>query len=304
QRQLGPEFELPVLRRLTELPRRRCRIREHLDHGLIATRNGIACGFPCILDTLWQTVHQALGKLVHESADKRVYEILRHEPPDRNRRREEVRRPRHRLEEEDERLRDGGTQSASELLERLFHRFKHRVGNLDASSSHIGAALECGYDLIPDLGYEATEALKIHARDEAERECHARERQLPSSRNREQRDCSHTERNGDIALNRLSDCLAKALLASPHLAGELTNVEHYLPARTALEALRHAVNPRINACRDWRCLQRGNLLTDTLPLGLERLRVDGRPLHRRQSDRRQRLNGGFGLVPGLRHAGG
>src|SRR5690606_492001 len=33
KRQLGPEFKLPVLRRLTELPRRCCRIREHLDHG-------------------------------------------------------------------------------------------------------------------------------------------------------------------------------------------------------------------------------------------------------------------------------
>src|SRR5690606_21108219 len=97
------------------------------------------------------------------------------------------------------------------------------------------AALECGYDLLPDLGYEATEALKIHTRNEAERKCYARERQLPSPRNRKQRDCSHTEGNGDVARNRLSDCLAKALLASPHLAGYLTDVEHDLPAWAALE---------------------------------------------------------------------
>src|SRR5690606_24999053 len=137
------------------------------------------------------------------------------------------------------------------------------------------------------------DALPIYARDEAERECHARERQLPSSRNGEQRDCSHTERNSNIALNRLSDCLAKALLAGPHLASELTDVEHNLPTRAALEALRHAVNPRINACRDGRCLQRSNFLADALPLGLERLHVERGPLERGQLDRRQRLNGGL-----------
>src|SRR5690606_27569443 len=105
---------------------------------------------------------------------------------------------------------------------------------------------------------------------------HTRESQLPSSRNRKQRDCSHTERNGNIALNRLSDCLAKALLAGSHLASELTDIEYDLPARAALEALRHAVDPRLDACRDRRRLQRGDLLADALPLGLERLRVDGR----------------------------
>src|SRR5690606_7142634 len=113
-----------------------------------------------------------------ESADKRAYKVLRHEPPDCNRRRDELRRQRHSLEEEDERLRDGDTQSASERLERLLHRFKNRIGNLGASSNHIGGALECSYDLLPDIGHEATEALKIHAWDEAERECHTRERQL------------------------------------------------------------------------------------------------------------------------------
>src|SRR5690606_6828107 len=37
---------------------------------------------PRVLDRLPQSVHQALGNLVHESADKRAYEGLRHEPPD------------------------------------------------------------------------------------------------------------------------------------------------------------------------------------------------------------------------------
>src|SRR5690606_20161847 len=163
-------------------------------------------------------------------------------------------------------------------LERLLHRFEDRVGNLDASSNHIGGALECGYDLPPDLGYEATETLKIHARDEAERECHARERQLPSSGNWKQRDCGCTERNGDVALNCLSDRLTKALFAGPHLAGEFTNIEHDLPARAALETLRHAVDPCIHPRRDRRRLQRSDFLADALPLGLERLRVDCGPL--------------------------
>src|SRR5690606_28891248 len=120
----GPKLKLPVL----------CR----LNHDLVPTTDEILDGPPRVLDPLWQTVHQTLGKLVHESADKRAYKVLRHEPSNFNRRRDELRQHRHRLEKEDERLRDGGTQSASELLERLPHRFKHRVGNLDASSSYIG----------------------------------------------------------------------------------------------------------------------------------------------------------------------
>src|SRR5690606_18144274 len=232
--------------RLTKLPRRCRRVRKHSNHELVPAADEILDGPPRVLDPLWQTVHQTLGKLVHESADKRAYKVLSHELPDCNRSRDELRQQRYRPEEEDERLRDGDTQDASELLERLPHRFKHRVGNIEAASNHIGGALECGYDLPPNLGYKAPEALEVHAREEAERECHARERQLPSSGNGKQRDCGRANRNSDVALNRFSDRLAKALLARPHLAGKFADVEHDLPARTAPEAIRHAVDPCIH----------------------------------------------------------
>src|SRR5690606_16572524 len=220
------------------------------NHELVPTADEILDGPPRVLDPLWQTVHQTLGKLVHESADKRAYKVLSHELPDCNRSRDELRQQRYRPEEEDERLRDGDTQDASELLECLPHRFKHRVGNIEAASNHIGGAPECGYDLPPNLGYKAPEALEVHAR----------ERQLPSSGNGKQRDCGRSNRNGDVALNRFSDRLAKALLARPHLAGKFTDVEHDLPARTAFEAIRHAVDPCIHPGRDRRRLQRSNLL--------------------------------------------
>src|SRR5690606_37699418 len=101
----GPQLKFPVLRRLTKLPRRCRRVRKHSNHELVPAADEILDGPPRVLDPLWQTVHQTLGKLVHESADKRAYKVLSHELPDCNRSRDELRQQRYRPEEEDERLR-------------------------------------------------------------------------------------------------------------------------------------------------------------------------------------------------------
>src|SRR5690606_35340900 len=46
----GPELKLPVLRRLTKLPRRCCRIREHSNHELVPAADEILDGIPRVLE--------------------------------------------------------------------------------------------------------------------------------------------------------------------------------------------------------------------------------------------------------------